>query len=544
VVADYMNLLNASMLTLVGTSSKTLTGSDYTVSASGNSLLKFLSLLQTAKTTVKTGVDQYKNYASLEDSDPNSKRAQIADIVAKGAGCLDSLGNIVFKSVSAGMSVAAAKKDLLLKPHNNLVSLTASAAASNASWRSKESPSASLPVLLGLFGNFLSAAADVSDGVVDSKDLAKGKDEQGQGGADPDLSFSRKILSASQAMGSKLADIITQFTSFFLTLAALIKASGKPKGIVINNSDSYVNIKARNYASLSGHGPVIIESTKTSLADLLRLGTFDLTRPHSPIKAESYASNPDFEDTNAVLTMTELARTIADEISLQSTRAVIAKSQNQIQLIAGLNPPETAAKNVYENARSAANTAYNAWNTSVPNLKSNKALALHNSTKSLLDIPMPPAYDSTHSKGILIMTKDKSMPITLQTSVPTSNIELLRGVANRPGTEADNKLLMSQAKTVLQADNNALLALTPTSSKAVLQADSTTNLTLEPNSAKLVAGNASSSLIMNASGTTLSGSTQLELKLGSNTFTMTDTNIKVTGPSLNLEGQSITKLGS
>ncbi|MDR1606866.1 MAG: type VI secretion system tip protein VgrG [Deltaproteobacteria bacterium] len=134
--------------------------------------------------------------------------------------------------------------------------------------------------------------------------------------------------------------VIASILNFECMVRALDKKSPK-NGFVINNEDSYVNIKSKEQTVISATGPIILESlTSGRQVDLAASKEFSASLDKKLLKpeifSESYFKKYDpYKDFHGILMRTILQRTLATEINQQAHGALLNKAGRLIQLTTG-----------------------------------------------------------------------------------------------------------------------------------------------------------------------------------------------------------------
>ncbi|MDR1085533.1 MAG: type VI secretion system tip protein VgrG [Deltaproteobacteria bacterium] len=518
--ADDFNIINFNSSTSTANKTSFVSGTQHVISVDSDSYVKLAAFLQTIKVAYDEG-------ASLGDDQTKSDKSPTkpSAIATKAGGVL----SLSLEAISKFHSFLAAKKELEaspVRPHSNLVSLLASGAGAKSALKSKIDTSKNMVNICMLLGNLVTATKDADTGHRNYDDYNEYADHEGdysQLDAAPtgDTKFMKRFA-VGLADGSKAVDVIAQFLSEYVLLKAMGNFSGPAKGILIHNSDSYVNIKSNDAVSVSGYGPAIIESAVASLGDVLRHGISEDNAPTDLLKPEvlknlyggASTPTPSYKTSKTVLINAELARTRALEISLQSFEALVAKSGKQIQLIAGVDEPNELVyelhRGIYQNLRG----LYSIW-YDLPD-GPDKVVALGillDAAVHQLGAQVPVDYDPVMTSGILLKTIGGGNHITLQTT-DASNIELIQNGNIRPGGPLDRRITLAEAGTTVQEGQNTKIALQE-NTKAVMQLNAQAGLTMESASVKL-ALNPNSCLTLGPSAVNLKNSVQIAIQVGAN----------------------------
>jgi type VI secretion system VgrG family protein len=345
----------------------------------------------------------------------------------------------------------------------------------------------------------------------------------------------RKRVSAAAALGSESVKILADLVSFVAIIEAGSLPYGPTRGVLIKNDDSYVSVKSKGYTAVSAEGPLILESSATPLADLLRLGLFDLAQPATPIKPETLG-NIDYQTGKAVLITSMLARMMAEEVSLRATGAILAEGGESIQLVAGYGTAGIAKKAALAPLIEAANAANNALR---PKPTPATLAAHHAADRAYHAADTGLAYDEDHAKGILLKTEQAAMPATIHTAKGDSKIELLQGVATRDVTTGCRLSLSSDAAT-LQQNGDTILNLS-SGKEAKLAAGANAKLVIKENDVSLTAS-ATAGLTLTADSANIKVSKEYNLEVGASSIKVDASHVHM-GGALYENKANIQKLG-
>jgi hypothetical protein len=299
-----------------------------------------------------------------------------------------------------------------------------------------------------------------------------------------------KVLSDSASMGTELNDVIYYLVSAFATFMTMVKPSGPTQGILIDNSDSYVSLNAKHFSTLSGYGPVIIESSVANISELLSSALFDATRPTKILKPESISSpnSADYETAKAIFLASEFVSALADEINFMADKSLIAKAADNVQIIAGVKPAQQPRAKAIATAKAQIALQANIMEAAAADETVAAANLLHEKIINYLNSGRVVSYDPNYTKGILLKTQAANSPVTLQTTDPSSSIALIQG-SSSPADPLDKRAIeLSDTETTIEDGSNTKLTLkkaTDTSGEVNLQAASEAKLTMSLNNAKL-----------------------------------------------------------
>jgi hypothetical protein len=345
-----------------------------------------------------------------------------------------------------------------------------------------------------------------------------------------------KRLSAGAAIGSDLTTVIGQILAVITTSMALYSKLGEPEGILVNSKDSYVNVKANTYASVSGYGPVIIESTNTPISDFLRLGLYDDQRPVLPITPElpkqaAPAGFANYAHTKAVVLSSNLVRAMAQEVSLVSGGAIVGKAEDQIQLIAGVAGADVVNQTAANEARTNAASLRAAVAAAPVGAKDALNVPFYNNALTYLNIPDRISADRTLNKGILIKTQGQATPLYLQTAGQDSPIEITQGAGPAVAPASSRSIRLSSDGTTVQDGTNVKLELKDTSGAAALQVSPATSVKMSPDKVA-IAANAGVSIDLSSTDIDLSAANQISLSTGGNKIVLSQASVKITSGSV------------
>ncbi|MDR3204517.1 MAG: type VI secretion system tip protein VgrG [Deltaproteobacteria bacterium] len=291
--------------------------------------------------------------------------------------------------------------------------------------------------------------------------------------------FALKKINLPVAAAASAVVAIAQIVSFVAATYAMNKAKGDPKGLVIKNLESYLSMRSRNFASLSGDGPVIIESSPSSIGEILNLGARDSLTPLSILSRHSSDNSPQsFDTTKAVLLLSSLVRSLADEINLEASKAFIAKSKGLIEIIVGQDEGKRAAR---EAAQTAINGGYDLYLTKddSPPRKAAEAAVLNGAIEQYKNYDLAPMVREV-TKGILSLVLNLNSKLILQTLTQDSEIKIILGLSSLSApTEPLTMIELSSAGSLYKATNVARLNLNGPQSKVELTVNQTSSLTLE-----------------------------------------------------------------
>ncbi|MDR2354183.1 MAG: type VI secretion system tip protein VgrG [Deltaproteobacteria bacterium] len=323
-------------------SSSQNSGYQHTISTSNDILAIITALITTLRSTSEAG---YLAFTKGENSQTN-------DRVYGWMSSLQSLGINVVNILSSCQAAYELKKRLsgtlrLAKPHTNVLTLSADDGGSHATWKSKRNSTADILALCTL----ITSANTITKATIKAKKEVEGfggdtEEATGiyQGKTDQTLTEQGVYLkkqSQIASLGADIKDVITNLFSLGTSIISMKGETPQNKGIFINNSDSYVNIRAKEYASLSSEKMVIIESSPQIWGDLLRTSIYEDQLKTDLFAGEvlNFAPPGKFTEAEGIILRSQLVRTLAQEISLIAVANVIKASKN-IHLIVGEATPK------------------------------------------------------------------------------------------------------------------------------------------------------------------------------------------------------------
>jgi type VI secretion system VgrG family protein len=296
----------------------------------------------------------------------------------------------------------------------------------------------------------------------------------------------REITAKKMSMGINLTVEIVSVISSIVTTVASLKSwnpkNNSSKGIVIANDESYVNIKSDGMASISASdGPVILESSKILLTDLLNRNDTDVMIPKEFVAPDvATDSGKKFAETNAVLLRGPLVKFLVDR-ALMASMHQVTKSEGSIRIIAAKAEP---------------NPSLNIPGSFLDKVKAE----LSGETATVAD-------PDANKPGIGILTKDNAMPVSFVTKNKDATIRLKQG-------EGASSISMSSGNiTMGLKDNQSLCLESADGGKVTLSHSASESLTM--GSDKLLLSGTKGKLEVTSSALTLEHPTKVVLKAGS-----------------------------
>ncbi|MDR2613431.1 MAG: type VI secretion system tip protein VgrG, partial [Deltaproteobacteria bacterium] len=253
-------------------------------------------------------------------------------------GIMSSAMTIIGAATSAMMPLIqhlVKKKDDtvdLNKPHTNVVRLTADDKGGSAEWLSKDPfGKKKWKRVLTIFMALAKAVRSGTEAITNATENISGENEELEEEEHEGLKVVSKVSASCSDAATVLADIITVCG----IISGISEAKNKaPKGFVLENSDSYVDVLAKGILACgAGGGPLVLESASTkdqSLADEIRRENWKGT--YAPLietlmdEATGKAPGGSFDSASAILLRGRLVRTLCEEASLTGSKAVVALS--------------------------------------------------------------------------------------------------------------------------------------------------------------------------------------------------------------------------
>ncbi|MDR0549924.1 MAG: type VI secretion system tip protein VgrG [Deltaproteobacteria bacterium] len=211
----------------------------------------------------------------------------------------------------------------------------------------------------------------------------------------------------------------------FITLITTLKAfkHKERRGITINNSKNYVNVKSAEHLALSAKGPILLESlTSGRQVDLASApNSFDkldknLLKPEIFTDSCFNKYNP-YQNFKAILMRTIFQRTLATEINQQAHGALFNKAGRLIQLTTG-----NSAQDKFKPKRDAFRKKY--WlKANIISDKKTKPGEILDSHAECQD-PQLLTYSKDFLHGVLLETREENQHIQLRTIEETGSISL------------------------------------------------------------------------------------------------------------------------
>ncbi|MDR2613028.1 MAG: type VI secretion system tip protein VgrG [Deltaproteobacteria bacterium] len=331
-------------------------GYRYSIMASEKAMdgiLMVMSALGEAITTAACAAEEAGGAAG--DEGTRVRGGMVANIAAITA-CATSTLTPLIQMIAAGRNAAApAEKN---PPNRSVVSLTADGEGGSAEWLSR------FPFgrkrWKTMIARFMTLAKPL-------RNAAKAATNQvgtwsGEGEVEEEANETLKITSKAMAAASDFSSVLADIVSICSVLSAITKAGDlAPRGLAIENTDSYVDILAKGIVACGADGgPLILESSSTrgkSLADeVRRVNWSGLGYMLDTVTEEATGRRPCgyFDVSSAILLRGRLVRTLCEEASITGRKSVVALSPVKVQIAAGDD-----GKNPDANARSAQEEAFN-----------------------------------------------------------------------------------------------------------------------------------------------------------------------------------------
>ncbi|MDR3204516.1 MAG: type VI secretion system tip protein VgrG [Deltaproteobacteria bacterium] len=528
--ADTINIITMQNLSIFGLFNHIFSPISHTIEANANlPFLQAFNLISAAEGSSTAANDLSQAITdNPEAGTVSGLNKSNASVLASG---LTSIFNLSLDSIFTLCNCAATIASLKstpsqFNPHRNLISIMADGNNAKLQLNAKDNGLSGFMALFSFVTQLGQMASSVGNTARNIGELSnKTKSESDSSNYSP-TAIDLKKASYWAASGSNALNVIFQLL-LSLPVVKGLASKGTKKGCSIENKHSYLALKAFHSASLSTHGPIIIESTKANLANLLTLGDFDNLKPLEPIKSESLNENADWEKSKTILTSSELIKTLAEEIALYSDNSLIAKSGSLVQILSGPRAEEINQTTLFD--------------TKLTALK-----AIGNSTNSIPDSPKAPlaqlsreffqtkgqSYDSEFNQGLIYKTQTNGAPLMISTASVQSEISFIQGDSdlNSPKAAALN---LSEQGLLARASEKIKLILSALPAKASIEVNDDCALTIEENSNELKAPNAS--LKLDLSSIALKGLTSIELECAQSKLKITPQEI-----TFSLPGKTVT----
>ncbi|MDR2405104.1 MAG: type VI secretion system tip protein VgrG [Deltaproteobacteria bacterium] len=495
--ADYATSLSSINSTIAGFSSTTNTGVEHKVRASSGFIQKLIAALSAAKEAAEVVDKQIDAYSNKKDDD---KTESMAKTFFKGFDkVVGTIPNILLKLEI----VKAALAKTLSDPHKNLMHLKADESGAAGVWRSKINKGSDAIIVIGLINNilaFLGQGADAASGYMHATDKLESN-----------ASTFQKVMAKGAAAGTPAVGALAEVIDLIAQSYLIHKGKLATKGVVIENTDSYVDILAETAAALSSKGPLILESSADRVGTLMRTKEYDDLIPTHIVTKESNTGTIDnFYKEQAIVLRSPLVRLLADEVSLCAKESIIAKAAKSMQFLTGISD----------------NADYDVMLTAgLLDTDLNAARKAINESKVRIN---PESFPS----GILFHTNEDNSPITLETNSKTSSIILKQGSAgDKPVT-----LTLEQESATLKADKDLYLQLKADSTSAKLSGADKNYLELKDKSATLQF-NDSRALIIQNSGANLKHATKVFMNVGASKMEIDSSGVKFNTTNFTVSGK-------
>jgi hypothetical protein len=518
---DAFNAVTINNTATAANKTSVRTGSESSTIADNSNFIAFSSLMQ----TLNQSIDVSGTFWDHQTSD-NKNPAKPAGIFNKISGAM-SLATDAFNKLDTFVTNMVNLKKAAVRPHSNLVSLSASGTGAKHVLKSKKTSNLTIVNFCALLSNVVKAVADVDKVIETDKDTSdyeasKGDYADKDKPSDADKNMKRTADGISD--GTALVDALSSLLSDLALGLAMYTFGGPPKGILINNTDSYINVKANHSASLSGYGPAIVESYAASMGDILRHGVTDTNAPIGLIRPDLLPpGTPSYENSKSVLLLGELIRARAHELNLEAKDYFMARSGSRLQLIAGLPPAGVAGLATYEGTYAVIKNLVTAWQEAPDEEAKTAAMfTLLNVSREFLELNFPVPPPEVQDPGIIAKTYGAQSPIFMQTTDPSSIIQLIQGAALRADPNS-RSVKLSSTGTTIQEDQNTKIELQQ-GTKAAMQFNAQTALTLNAQEAKLNSG-PSSSLTLTSDSAELKTLNSATLEAGGNKLAVAATGI-------------------
>ncbi|MDR2405114.1 MAG: phage baseplate assembly protein V, partial [Deltaproteobacteria bacterium] len=392
-------------------------------------------------------------------------------------------------------------------PHLNLLSLCASEDETTADYYAKlPEKNYLLKVLLclltmigiGDMASTLTANEADLDGFKQNADAKHLTEDQKK------HTLTAKKISFAQ---SAIASIIGVISTVMTTIETILEmVQGPAKGLLIENSDSYLSILAETGLALSARtGPTVLESSEHRVAQMLNKFVYEDLIPSHLVKPDLIdATGKGFQGGSAVVLRSTLVKALADEIVLAASMHLIEKCEiGPIALYCGKGSPTTDTPGTKLDLE---------LNESISNI-SKEGLIQENTS-------------SAEAKNILVQSTSESYPIQLETKKAPSAILLKQEKGELTKVRSLN---LSQNNLKLASVKDTFLTLTTTGgASATLALNDKEKLSLTASKASLLTSNGSLEITQDSN--TFKHPTKITLAVGKVTMDMESAKVTVANP--------------
>ncbi|MDR2140828.1 MAG: type VI secretion system tip protein VgrG [Deltaproteobacteria bacterium] len=484
VQADHVSVFSLSNVAASASRHATLVGTEKAVHVDDNYFLSFAAVLQTLQNAATTSLSAYEYFTGDDVGGGHTGDVDPSTVTSKYTGMFDFGINLIAQGAEY-QRLLKKMRTLPIKPHNNLIDFTANSRGCRSVMRAKRDSNLTVIGFCSFLGHIVKIFKAGVESYENAKDLDNFEKKKGSY-QNADISKGAnalKIASVTMAEGSELSSIIASVISDISILKAMTSPFGETKGIVIDNEDSYVEARAKTFASFAAAGPVIVESGRGLLGEVLRHDFSSGKAPTGLLQPEiaTLKGPQDYNEGQAVVLLSDLVRAKAMEVSLEAFDAVVAKSAGQIQLIAGTDAAGKLEAEDHEIQRQELYLLKDNMFIPPDNDPENviaKAVGLDR-TAHYHSQELPVKAASGVEAAILLRTEGEKNNILLQTVDPTGTIELLQGKGTPVAGSDARHILLNSSSSVMQEDLNTRLELQK-GSKVSLQLSSSVGLQMEP----------------------------------------------------------------
>jgi type VI secretion system VgrG family protein len=536
--SDSVNSLSSFNHAIATLSSSQAAGLEHSINVKDKVPIYLNAMITTTRSIAGVGAD-IMAAAYVGDEEGQESADCVYDwinAIQSGFGDLNQILNLFMMSIGTGLEK---KRMRLKKPHYNLFKMECDKDGANSVWRSKMTGAHAKNLLLatmaaygaGILRNAAGMTKDIREGWEGEGDqdgsTADGKNgkEAAAGGDGPDNADSgasakkepsdkakrAKKAAYGASIASDCVSVAAGLVNAILVCIMAYRGSMAPKGVLIDNQDSYVIAKAKSYAALSGQKAVVIESSEHSWAELLRDGTYENSLPgylgakevksaatsstivneYQSSSSTSSSSSPSseapdlesvtapptgtkgptkifvtvpqeetFQTSQCVMIRSKLARVLAEEVSLNALESILAKSQKRIQLVVGPGKKRDPVTN---------------------------AVDVNDCVKTLKALTEEyPKIDGVEGdkQGVLVASLGPNAPVTIKTKSDDSPIVLTQGTDANANARS---MELRKNETVLKWADKAFLRFSEDNktAQAILQINDDVKLELKASDATL-----------------------------------------------------------
>ncbi|MDR2340374.1 MAG: type VI secretion system tip protein VgrG [Deltaproteobacteria bacterium] len=517
---------------LAGFTSGVITGMEHSICASADGIATVYALLSVIKDAAEQGSKLAETLEPVPGkgvSETTQKRSAGASTIAQRAfGLISQNIGGVYKIILDIMNFAKKADPSELRKHANQVTLSADDKGAKAIFRAKISPEnkhIQTLSLISYLNNVLGMAGGIAKTVVNIQDAVDNKPTNENANA-------AKAISATTEAKTSIATVVSDF----LKIIAL-HTKNETKGILVENKDSYLGIRAKTFACIGSKGPLAVESSACRVADLLNMEGYDNSIPAGLLKRETVQDPPEsYLEGKGVLLRSGFIKAFAEEASLMASKAVLLKSQECLQFLVGQQ--ETTVGQQETNASKAKPLSEVELEAQV------RKMAVNGGSKVKIDPILNKMYydiweellkikPESFDKGALFLTNKGDGHIELATKDAGATISLTQS------KDSPVSLTLQEKSVELKAADNFrfFLGIDPKKITRIENGNNSLEFADKKTTLKLDAlGNPSIQFTDDAA--TFSHGTKIAFKGGQSVVEITSSDIRLSSKLFNLEGKT------